>query len=367
MRKIILFILIVYTGNQIFSQQYSITGKITGFKDNTKFYLRDLDSDSDIDSAVIKNNYFVLKGSFGQSPKSLRLYSDNYYCSLLIGNDNVIVKGDTSDFPWDIKISGSRIQDARNALDNIVRPYNKRRDSLYAISSKLMQLQGDSIENVQKKIWSEIYKIDSTTTLKKKNFISKNRNSFAALQELFWLKYSFSKDSISAIYNSLNPFYKESSYGQRIARYLRVGDILKQGDSFWDFEAQDQQGNQHKLSDFKGKYILLDFSTTDCGPCVLAVKELKLLSEQLKDQLTIISFSGDANKETWMRGIKRDKPFWPSLWDGKGYYGETIIKYGVQGYPTFHLIDPQGKIVLNWTGYDNGLIGNMITKKINSL
>jgi thiol-disulfide isomerase/thioredoxin len=277
----------------------------------------------------------------------------------------VIITGDKKDFPLDMKITGSKIQDVRNIIARRTKNYDKQRDSLVSISVRLMQITGDSIETIQKTLWNKIYKIDSLTVVEKKKFIKEYSNSFAALQELFWQKNQFTRDSIYAIYRSLKPLYKESQYGQRIGNYLKVGDILKQGDSFSDFEALDQFGKTRKLSDFKGKYILLDFSTTYCGPCMAAADELKKLSEELKSNLTVISFSGDANKEIWMQGIRRDSPTWINLWDGKGFYGETIIKYGIQGYPTFYLISPQGKIVTNWTGYNKGLIGNMISKIIN--
>ena len=131
-----------------------------------------------------------------------------------------------------------------------------------------------------------------------------------------------------------------------------------------DFEAMDKDGHKHHLSDTKGKYVLLDFSTTYCGPCIESLKDLKIISKKYADQIQIISFSGDGGKATWLKGINRDRPAWLTLWDGKGNYGETILKYGVTGYPSFFLIDPQGKIVSKWVGYgkDPGKKGSLETE-----
>jgi peroxiredoxin len=160
------------------------------------------------------------------------------------------------------------------------------------------------------------------------------------------------------------PLYKQSLFGQRIGNYLKVGDILNKGNNITDFEALDKDGNKHRLSEIKGKYILLDFSTTYCGPCIESLEDLKIISKKYAEQLGIVSFSGDGGKATWLKGISRDQPAWLSLWDGKGSYGETILKYGVTGYPTFFLIDPQGKIVSKWSGYGKspGEKGSLETK-----
>ncbi|HEY5327751.1 MAG TPA: TlpA disulfide reductase family protein [Mucilaginibacter sp.] len=158
--------------------------------------------------------------------------------------------------------------------------------------------------------------------------------------------------------------FKISHFGARIGNYLKVGNILKNGDQMADFEAMDKDGHKHHLSDTKGKYVLLDFSTTYCGPCIESLKDLKIISKKYADQIQIISFSGDGGKATWLKGINRDRPAWLTLWDGKGNYGETILKYGVTGYPSFFLIDPQGKIVSKWVGYgkDPGKKGSLETE-----
>ncbi|MHB8207875.1 TlpA family protein disulfide reductase [Mucilaginibacter sp.] len=182
--------------------------------------------------------------------------------------------------------------------------------------------------------------------------------------QLFYLKGEFSKDSLQHIYNNLKPEFKNSSYGQRIATYLKVGDILKEGDSYTDFEAMDKDGKKHRLSDIKGKYVLLDFSATYCGPCVSSITDLKNISRNYSDKVEIITFSADGGKGTWIEGLKRDNPTWLSLWDGKGNYGETMLKYGINGYPTFVVIDPQGKIISKVMGYDKpeNAKGNIETK-----
>ncbi|QIL41631.1 AhpC/TSA family protein [Pedobacter sp. HDW13] len=339
------------------AQQYAINAQITGFKNGTKFYLNDVNLDINIDSAEIKNDHLSFKGKLGAEPQSLWVTTvvgqNYYYFTLLIGNEKIDVKGDIGDFPFDLKITGSKTQDVHNKMIGLTKEGYKERNKLVAA---YQLLSGDSAKSKGKAIWKRIAKIDSVDKFQRMNFVRHNLNSYEGLDALFYLKNDFPKDTIGKFYDALNPAFKNTGYAKRIKTFLAVGNILETGDSFWDFSAFDKDGKKHLLSEHKGKYILLDFSTAYCGPCIESVPELKKISKAYSKELSIVSFSGDAGKESWLKGINRDQPQWLSLWDGKGFYGETIIKYGITGYPTFLLIDPKGKIVSKWSGYYNGAV-----------
>jgi peroxiredoxin len=347
------------------AQQYTIKAHITGLANGKKIYLKDLDADADIDSATIQNDEFTLKGRLADTPQSLWLYCQDgtkfYYTTLLIGNEALNISGDIKDFPFDLSITGSKTQDDFNFLSAQTKDDYKKRNKLV---EEYFALKGDSAEIKGKQIWKVIGKIDSNDNVIRKSFIKSRLNSYEALSELFFLKGAFPKDSLQKMYSSLTPEFKQSRYGQRINNYLKVGNILKEGDQAADFEAADKNGSKHHFSDIKGKYILLDFSTTYCGPCMESLEDLNIISTKYAGQVQIVSFSGDGGKATWLKGLDRDKPKWLSLWDGKGNYGETILKYGVTGYPSFFLIDQQGKIVAKWVGYgkDPGKKGSLETK-----
>jgi peroxiredoxin len=127
---------------------------------------------------------------------------------------------------------------------------------------------------------------------------------------------------------------------------------LKVGDKIYDFEAYDATGKTHKLSSYTGKYILLDFSSVHCGPCVASADELRMLTKKYKNKLNVITFSAD-KKDEWIKGIKDEKVTWVSLNDGTGLRGKTMFKYNAPGFPGFYIISPQGVIVETWVGYEN--------------
>jgi thiol-disulfide isomerase/thioredoxin len=365
MKKLIAFLLIASSAQLAFSQQYVIKANITGFKNGAKFYLNDVETDTNIDSAAIAGNAFMMKGKLPQSPSNLWVTSTvdgkSYFFILLIGSGTISVQGDIKDMPYNLITKGSKIDDINEIALKQEGPLFKRRNKL--IEDYFALPANDSTAIKGKAIWKNIAVIDSEDVVVRTNFVKKYINSYAALNCLFFLKDNLSKQAITSLYESLTPQYKQSRYGQRIATFLKVGKILEQGDMAADFEAIGNDNKPHRLNDSKGKYILLDFSSTNCGPCVESVGELKALAKKHANDLSIITFSGDGGKATWLEGVNRDKPTWLSLWDGKGYYGETIIKYGVHGFPTFVLIDHSGKIVSKWSGYGPG----SIESKINSL
>lgn len=352
------------------SQQYMISGKITGFPEGAKFFIVNLDTDEVLDSTVIRQNAFIMKGSLIGAPQAIRLYCINnnnlYYTPLLIGNDTISVKGDLKDFPWDLTITGSPTQDGLNLLYALTKEGQKQRSQLV---EEYFKLPADSAKTRGYIIWATIAKLDSVDHMITKAFIRDHRNTYAALQYMFFFRNIIGRDTLSSLYASLPPYMQQNEMGLRVANYLKIGDPVKQGDPMVDFSAFDKGGKVHRPSEYKGKYILLDFSSTYCGPCMESVTDMKKLSAAYSNRLAIVSLSADAGKKTWLTGLERDQPSWLSLWDGKGIYSEAMLKYGVSGYPTFCLIDPKGIIVSLWTGYGKnddgtGSLEEIVTKSI---
>jgi thiol-disulfide isomerase/thioredoxin len=144
-----------------------------------------------------------------------------------------------------------------------------------------------------------------------------------------------------------------------------VGEAVKKGDQFYDFEAIDQNGLQHKLSDFNSKYLVLDFTEFGCFACVQSIPELSKIAKEYADKLTVISFFVDKNQQRWKDSLKQHPQNWTSLWDGNGQNGNTVLKYNVVGYPTFFIIDPSGKIIESFFGYGENQLSDYLSKTLN--
>ena len=114
------------------------------------------------------------------------------------------------------------------------------------------------------------------------------------------------------------------------------------------FAQEDTTGNKLSLSDFtrKGKYILLDFWASWCGPCREENPALRNIYKDFKNKnFTIIGISLDKSKERWIDAIKKDSLSWPQVSDLKFWENEIAKAYYLRSIPSNFLLDPNGKII----------------------
>jgi len=112
------------------------------------------------------------------------------------------------------------------------------------------------------------------------------------------------------------------------------------------FSQPDKTGIIFKLDQFKGKFILIDFWASWCGPCRKEHPALIKLQKQFNNKnLEVISISLDDSKSSWLAAIKADQLNWMQLSDLKGFRNTAALLYGVQTIPSNFLINPVGLII----------------------
>jgi thiol-disulfide isomerase/thioredoxin len=163
--------------------------------------------------------------------------------------------------------------------------------------------------------------------------------------------FPFTKE-VKALYTRMSEEQKQSSLGQLITANLFPLKVVKIGEDMADGDLYDLEGNLHHLSELKGKYLLLDFWSSGCGPCIMALPEMGELQQKYADKLTIVSLSSDTEK-TWKAASARHKMTWKN-WSDKKQTGGLYAQYGVRGIPHYVLVSPEGKMVDTWSGYGKG-------------
>lgn len=112
-----------------------------------------------------------------------------------------------------------------------------------------------------------------------------------------------------------------------------------------DFTLKDLNNTAVKLSDFRGKVVLVDFWASWCGPCRRSNPKMVRLYEKFKDRgLIIIGVSIDEKKASWKAAVKKDQLPYIQLNDPAGWQSPTAEKYGVEAIPATFLIDAKGII-----------------------
>jgi peroxiredoxin len=118
------------------------------------------------------------------------------------------------------------------------------------------------------------------------------------------------------------------------------------GDMAPELTMNDINDKPFSLSQLRGKYVLIDFWASWCGPCRGENPNLVAAYNQFKNKnFTVLGVSLDENKQAWMDAIKEDKLTWQQISDLKKWSSAAVPLYGLDGIPYNVLIDPQGKII----------------------
>ena len=108
----------------------------------------------------------------------------------------------------------------------------------------------------------------------------------------------------------------------------------------------DINGKPVSISDFKGKYVLIDFWASWCGPCRKENPNVVAAYNKYKDKnFTILGVSLDKDKDSWIQAIKNDNLAWTQMSDLKQWESAAVSTYKIQGIPFNVLIDPTGKVI----------------------
>ena len=110
------------------------------------------------------------------------------------------------------------------------------------------------------------------------------------------------------------------------------------------FTFKDMQDKDVSLSDFKGKWVILDFWGSWCRWCIKGIPELKAAYAKYKPALEVISIDCRDARDTWMAAVKKYELPWVNVWNPDMDGGQILRDYAVQGFPTKVIVDPQGKI-----------------------
>lgn len=222
---------------------------------------------------------------------------------------------------------------------------NKRDELLKQIDSLQMLIRGTEICMMQTTPYSEVW----LTRFQKLAFWSKEAEGHPYRKELL------------ALYELWPQPRKESPLGKFFQRKFFLPGMVWTGDEMADADLLDTLGRVHRLADYKGKYLLLDFWSIGCDPCRRAQPEMKRLGEVYRGVLTVIGITQDG-EPSWKKYSAEQGIGGVNLCDPKRGAGLSG-RYSVERIPHYVLISPEGKVITSWTGY----VAGQLEKKLDEL
>ncbi|WP_413669875.1 redoxin domain-containing protein [Mucilaginibacter sp. Mucisp86] len=329
--------------------QYTIQGKIGTYNAPAKVYVEyRKDGKTVVDSAVLNSGIFKFTGKTGTTPvsgyilfnpKGTGLHSSEDYRSIYLEPGTINVSA--TDKIADAKIEGTKTNNDNEKYNLAEKPIN---DAYEALSAKRKTATPEQLAELN----AEEKKIDDQDAQVNKKFIQENPDSYVSLNALESYAYSADYVDIAPLFNNFSPAIKATEGGKKFAERLPKLKAVALGAIAPEFAEADTAGKMVSLTSFRGKYVLIDFWASWCGPCRRENPNVvKAYNAYKGKNFTILGVSLDRPnaKDKWLAAIHKDGLTWNHVSDLKFWDSKAADLYAVRGIPQNFLLDPNGKII----------------------
>lgn len=354
MKKIKLLTLLMAVSGAAIAQKSEVNGHIEGLEDVDIVFTRQVGEEYKQDTVQTKGGVFRWSAEL-QSPQKIGImFPGRYFDFFAGGNEQVKISG-TADSLWALQVSGSKLQDEANAYEESIQDLTDQEMSIYQKWGKVSAEEQRSLEET-------IAPLRDQKRERANQYIAKHPDSYFSLNLVNDRATMGAYEDIVPVYKLLSPTMKSSPVGKLLTARI---DVLKRsaiGEPMLDFTQNDPEGNPVEFAEFEGKYVLVDFWASGCGPCRAENPNVLREYNLYKDKnFTVVGVSLDDNADRWKKAIEEDKMPWTQVSDLQGFKNEVSTYYGIMGIPSTLLVDPNGKIIAK------DLRGQMLAKKLEEL
>ena len=362
---------------------YKITGSVPGTPDGMKVYLYNWNTP--VDSGVVKGGKFVLTGKVDVpvryqlwvdlSPdKNMEYEKDMRGSDIFVDNTDIRYETPSIDslasrmsfhrkeVKGKVLITGSPVHDLYLKYKEKIRPYSNRSSEAWNEYLKVYHIPAlDGVFNTREGLALAREMQEAQKEMKKIqwDFITGNPTSPVSIDIAQNMMYSskLSKAEMDKLLQAIDPSLHNAPAYKGFQKSMEEFYPVAIGEKFKDIEVVNEEGKTVHLADYvkPGQYNMVEFWASWCGPCRGEIPHLRHVYEAYgkgENAFNMISVSIDDKESDWKKALKEENMKWIQLCDLKGWKGEVINKYKIQGVPFCLILDKEGRII------DHGVRGS---------